>query len=214
MQAKPASTPEEESGVIRILIAEDQLLVCEALASLLNMEQDFEVVATAGDGEEAIRLALLHAPDVALVDIEMPKKSGLEVVQELKAKLPACKTIVVTTFARPGYLQRAVKSGASGYLLKDAQVEEVAAAIRRVHRGEKVMNPTLLMEAWTLENPLSERELEILRLAAAGLSTKEIAAACFLSEGTVRNYLSEIMSKLDVETRQEAVRRATERGWL
>ncbi len=200
--------------MIRILIAEDQLLVCEALASLLNMEQDFEVVATAGDGEEAIRLALLHAPDVALVDIEMPKKSGLEVVQELKAKLPACKTIVVTTFARPGYLQRAVKSGASGYLLKDAQVEEVAAAIRRVHRGEKVMNPTLLMEAWTLENPLSERELEILRLAAAGLSTKEIAAACFLSEGTVRNYLSEIMSKLDVETRQEAVRRATERGWL
>jgi two-component system response regulator DesR len=211
---KPASTPEEETGVIRILIAEDQLLVCEALASLLNMEPDFEVVATAGDGEEAVRLALVHAPDVALVDIEMPKKSGLDVVQELKAKLPGCKTIVVTTFARPGYLQRAVKSGASGYLLKDAQVEEVAAAIRRVHRGEKVMNPSLLMEAWNLENPLSDRELEVLRLAAAGLSTREIASACYLSEGTVRNYLSEIMSKLEVETRQEAVRRATERGWL
>jgi two-component system response regulator DesR len=211
---KPASTPEEETGVIRILIAEDQLLVCEALASLLNMEPDFEVVATAGDGEEAVRLALVHAPDVALVDIEMPKKSGLDVVQELKAKVPGCKTIVVTTFARPGYLQRAVKSGASGYLLKDAQVEEVAAAIRRVHRGEKVMNPSLLMEAWNLENPLSERELEVLRLAAAGLSTREIASACYLSEGTVRNYLSEIMSKLEVETRQEAVRRATERGWL
>jgi two-component system, NarL family, response regulator DesR len=200
--------------MIKLLIAEDQALVCEALASLLNMEEDLEVVGTARDGEEAVNLALSLQPDVALVDIEMPKLSGLDVVQTLHNQLPQCKTIVVTTFARPGYLQRAVKSGASGYLLKDAQVEELADAIRRVYRGEKVMNSALMVEAWSMDNPLSERELEVLRLAARGLSTRDMAAQCYLSEGTVRNYLSEIMSKLNVQTRQDAVKIATDKGWL
>jgi two-component system response regulator DesR len=173
--------------MIKLLIAEDQVLVCEALASLLNMEDDLDVVGTARDGEEAVNLALSLRPDVALVDIEMPKLSGLDVVQVLQNQLPQCRTIVLTTFARPGYLQRAVKSGASGYLLKDAQVEELADA---------------------------KRELDVLRLAARGLSTRDIAAQSYLSEGTVRNYLSEIMSKLNVQTRQEAVKIATEKGWL
>jgi two-component system, NarL family, response regulator DesR len=200
--------------MIKLLIAEDQVLVCEALASLLNMEDDLDVVGTARDGEEAVNLALSLRPDVALVDIEMPKLSGLDVVQVLQNQLPQCRTIVLTTFARPGYLQRAVKSGASGYLLKDAQVEELADAIRRVFHGEKVLNPALMMEAWSMDNPLSKRELDVLRLAARGLSTRDIAAQSYLSEGTVRNYLSEIMSKLNVQTRQEAVKIATEKGWL
>ncbi|CAM3978106.1 response regulator transcription factor [Alicyclobacillus pomorum] len=200
--------------MIKLLIAEDQVLVCEALASLLNMEDDLDVVGTARDGEEAVNLALSLRPDVALVDIEMPKLSGLDVVQVLQNQLPQCRTIVLTTFARPGYLQRAVKSGASGYLLKDAQVEELADAIRRVYHGEKVLNPALMMEAWSMDNPLSKRELDVLRLAARGLSTRDIAAQSYLSEGTVRNYLSEIMSKLNVQTRQEAVKIATEKGWL
>jgi two-component system, NarL family, response regulator DesR len=200
--------------MIKLLIAEDQALVCEALASLLNMEDDLDVVGTARDGEEAVNLALSLRPDVALVDIEMPKLSGLDVVQVLQNQLPQCRTIVLTTFARPGYLQRAVKSGASGYLLKDAQVEELADAIRRVYHGEKVLNPALMMEAWSMDNPLSKRELDVLRLAARGLSTRDIAAQSYLSEGTVRNYLSEIMSKLNVQTRQEAVKIATEKGWL
>ena len=200
--------------MIKLLIAEDQTLVCEALASLLNMEEDSDVVGTARDGEEAVNLALSLQPDVALVDIEMPKVSGLDVVKVLQNQLPQCRTIVLTTFARPGYLKRAVKSGASGYLLKDTQVEELADAIRRVYHGEKVLNPALMMEAWSMDNPLSKRELDVLRLAACGLSTRDIAAQSYLSEGTVRNYLSEIMSKLNVQTRQEAVKMATEKGWL
>lgn len=200
--------------MIRLLIAEDQALVRDALSSLLDMEEDIEVIGTAGDGEEAVRMAVELSPTIALVDVEMPKMSGLDVVRTLKERVPECKSIVVTTFARPGYLQRAVKLGATGYLLKDTRVEDLADAIRRVSRGETVLNPALMVEAWSTDNPLSDRELEILRLAESGLGTREIASKCFLSEGTVRNYLSEIMSKLEVESRQDAVRMATEKGWL
>jgi DNA-binding NarL/FixJ family response regulator len=200
--------------MIRLLIAEDQVLVNDALAALLDMEDDIEVVAKARDGEQAVELAQQAQPDVALVDIEMPKLSGLDVVGRLHDLLPSCKVVVVTTFARPGYLQRAVKSGAYGYLLKDTRVEELAEAIRKVHRGERVINPALMMEAWALNNPLSDRELEVLRYAAKGLSTKEIAARCYLSEGTIRNYLSEIISKLEVDNRQDAIKLTTEKGWL
>jgi two-component system response regulator DesR len=200
--------------LIRVLIAEDQGLVRGALSALLSMESDIEVVAQASDGEEAVHLAQQHQPDVALLDIEMPKLSGLEVVQQLSKSLPSCRTVMVTTFARPGYLQRALRAGATGYLLKDARVEELANAIREVHKGGKIVNQALMVEAWSTDNPLSERELQILQEAAHGLTTREIARRLFLSEGTVRNYLSEIMSKLDVTTRQEAVKLTMDKGWL
>jgi two-component system, NarL family, response regulator DesR len=200
--------------VIRVLIAEDQGLVRGALSALLALESDIEIVGQAADGEEALLLASSLQPDIALLDIEMPKMSGLEVVQHLSKSLPNCRSIIVTTFARPGYLQRALRSGANGYLLKDARVEELADAIREVHKGGKVINQALMVEAWSVDNPLSEREVQILQEATRGLTTREIARQLYLSEGTVRNYLSEIMSKLDVTTRQEAIKIAVEKGWL
>lgn len=200
--------------MIRVLIVEDQGLVRGALASLLSLEEDIEVIGEAGDGEEGIRLALQDEPDIALVDIEIPKVSGLDVVETLHRQAPNCRCIIVTTFARPGYLQRAMKAGAMGYMLKDAKVEDLARSIREVYRGGKVINHELMLEAWSQDNPLGDREIVILQLAAQGMATKEIAQSIFLSEGTVRNYLSEIMSKLDVSTRQEAIRMATSKGWL
>lgn len=200
--------------MIRVVVIEDQGLVRGALASLLSLEEDIDVVGEAADGEEGIQVALQEKPDVALVDIEIPKVSGLEVVDVLHQRLPQCRCIIVTTFARPGYLQRALRSGARGYLLKDAKVEDLARSIRQVHSGSKVINHALMMEAWSQDNPLSEREIAILQLAMDGLSTRQIAQNSFLSEGTVRNYLSEIMSKLGVSTRQEALRIATEKGWM
>lgn len=200
--------------MIRVLIAEDQGLVRGALSALLALESDIEIVGQAADGEEALHLAHNLKPDIALLDIEMPKMSGLEVVQHLSESLPTCRSIIVTTFARPGYLQRALRSGANGYLLKDARVEELADAIREVHNGGKVVNQALMVEAWSVDNPLSEREAQILQEASRGFTTREIARQLYLSEGTVRNYLSEIMSKLDVTTRQEAIKLAVEKGWL
>ncbi len=200
--------------MIRILIAEDQKLVRRALVALLAMEEGVEVVAEAEDGETAVEQALLWRPDVALLDIELPRLSGLEAIRLLRERLPSCRTLVVTTFARPGYLARAVKFGASGYISKDADVADVCRAIRSVHAGERVFDPQLLAEALVMENPLSRRELEVLRQTERGLSTRELAVALGLGEGTVRNYLSEIMSKLSVQTRREAVRIARENGWL
>ncbi len=200
--------------MIRILVAEDQKLVRRALVALLAMEEGIAVVAEAEDGQDAVELALCHRPDVALLDIEMPRLSGLEAVHLLHERLPSCRTLIVTTFARPGYLQRALKSGASGYISKDAEVADVSAAIRAVHAGERVFDPQLMAEALVMDNPLSPRELEVLRQAARGLSTRDLAAALNLGEGTVRNYLSEIMSKLYAQTRQEAVQIARDNGWL
>lgn len=200
--------------MIRILIAEDQSLVRGALAALLDLEDDLTVVAQASDGDMAIDLAREQQPHIALVDVEMPKRSGLEVTQALSEHVPDCKIIIVTTFARPGYLQRALKAGARGYLLKDARVDELASAVRTVFAGGSVIDQGLMMAAWASDNPLTERELEVLRHAAGGLTTRELARVLFLSEGTVRNYLSDIMSKLSAASRQEAVRRAQESGWL
>lgn len=200
--------------MISILIAEDQALVRGALAALLDFEADFEVVGQAPDGLVAVELALALKPDIALLDVEMPHRTGLEVVAVLRQRCPATRSILVTTFARPGYLQQAIRSGACGYLLKAAQVEELAAAIRHVHGGQIVIDPSLMRQAWSLENPLTEREVEVLRAAADGLSTRAIATSCHLGEGTVRNYLSQIFAKLDVRTRQEAIRAALEKGWI
>ncbi len=200
--------------MIRVLIAEDQKLVLAALSSLLSMEDDILVVANASDGQMAVELALQHRPDVALIDIEMPKQSGLDVVKQLTNQLPTCRCLIVTTFARAGYLQRAVRSGAYGYILKDADVSEIAAAIKTIYHGGKVMDPQLMIEAMASPSPLLQRESELLTLASQGLSTKEMASTLHLSEGTVRNYLSEIMSKLGVASRQAAIDYARQSGWI
>lgn len=200
--------------MIRMLIAEDQALVRDALTTLLNFEDDFEVVANVGDGLEALNAAEEMRPDVVILDVEMPKLTGLEVAEQLRVILPACKMILLTTFARAGYLQRAVKAGVHGYLLKDSQVEELAAAVRRVVEGQRIFSPALMVEAMSEENPLTSREIEVLRCAKTGSTTKDIAKHLSLSEGTVRNYLSEAISKLDCASRQEACRRAEEKGWL
>ncbi len=200
--------------MIRILIAEDQKLVLEALSTLLSMEDDLEVVAVATDGEVAIAHALTYRPDVALIDIEMPKKSGLEVIEQLSRELPSCKTLVVTTFARKGYIERAIRFGAKGYLLKDAEISQVIEAIHHVFEGKMIVDQGLFLEAIQGKNPLSEREVELLNYLEKGMSTKHLAQQMFLAEGTIRNYLSEIMSKLDVSTRQAAIERAKQNGWL
>lgn len=200
--------------MIRLMIAEDQALVRGALATLLAMEEGIEVVAEAGDGQAAIDLALRERPDVALLDIEMPGQSGLDVVACLARELPTCRCLIVTTFARAGYLQRAVKAGAAGYLLKDAAVSDVASAVRTVHLGGRVMDSQLAAAALTFENPLLPREVDLLRRASQGLTTRELARELFLAEGTVRNYLSDIMAKLGVSSRREAVETARQSGWL
>lgn len=202
------------ADMIRVLIAEDQKLVSSALATLLSMEEDIEVVAEAGDGQTAIESAMKTLPDIALVDIEMPRRSGLEVTAELTARVPTCKVLILTTFARSGYLKRAIQAGAKGYLLKDAEVSELAAAIRTVQSGGRVMDSNLLLASWEEENPLTPREVDLLRLADTLGTTRELASRVHLSEGTVRNYLSDILSKLGVQTRQEAIRMAQEKGWL
>ncbi len=200
--------------MIRILIAEDQALVLGALAALLETEKDLEVVARAADGAQAIELARDHRPDVVLTDIEMPHMTGLELANALREQKIDCRVIIVTTFARPGYLRRALEAGAAGYLLKDSPAERLAEAIRRVHAGGRAIDPELAAEAWTEPDPLTERERQVLRLAGEGLPTADIAGTIHLSEGTVRNYLSEAIHKLGAVNRVEAARIAREKGWL
>ena len=198
--------------MIRVLIAEDQAMVLGALSALLDLEDDIEVVARARDGAEALRLAERLEPDVVLTDIEMPGMSGLE----LAAKLAdgATHVIILTTFARPGYLRRALDAGVRGYLLKDAPAEELARAVRTVRNGGRAISPELAAEAWSEADPLTERERQVLRLAGEGTSGADIAAELRLSEGTIRNYLSEAISKLGASNRVEAARIARQRGWL
>jgi two-component system, NarL family, response regulator DesR len=199
---------------IRIVLAEDQAMVAGALKALLESEPDLSVVAVAADGAAALReIERLH-PTVLVTDIEMPKMSGLELAQALRERKLGTRVIIVTTFARPGYLRRALDAGVQGYLLKARPATELAEAIRRVVRGLRVVDPELAAEAWSEPDPLTDRERQILARAAQGESSAEIAEALALSEGTVRNYLSEAIQKIGAANRIEAARVAREKGWL
>jgi len=200
--------------MIRVLVAEDQTMILGALAAMLDMEDGIEVTARATTGGDALRLAEEEQPDVVVTDIEMPGMSGLEFATALKEKRNMARVIIVTTFARPGYLRRALDSGVRGYLLKDAPAQQLAAAIRTVHTGGKVIAPELATAAWDSEDPLNDRERQVLRLAGEGRSSGDIARQLFLSEGTVRNYLSEAIGKLGAANRIEAARIARQKGWL
>jgi len=200
---------------IRVVLAEDQAMVLGALAALLDLEPDIEVIARAANGRDALRAVEKLGPDVLVTDIEMPEMTGLEVAAALKISRPAVRTVILTTFARPGYLRRALDSGARGYLLKDRPASELADAVRRVHKGLRVVDPALATEAWSAEDdPLTDRERQILQRAGDGRSSSEIAAELRLSEGTVRNYLSEAISKLGAANRVDAARIARAKGWL
>ncbi|MFE8695474.1 response regulator transcription factor [Cytobacillus sp. FJAT-53684] len=200
--------------MIRIVIAEDQGMLRGALGSLLDFEDDIEVIAQAKNGEEAFQFIQALEPDVCLMDIEMPIKSGLEVAEELKKLGSECKIIILTTFARPGYFERAVKTDVHGYMLKDGSSDELAESIRNVMKGKREFAPELIFGSLKEENPLTEREREVLRMVADGKTAKEISASLFLSAGTVRNYMSEIISKLQVKNRIEAISMAEEKGWI
>lgn len=199
---------------IRVVIAEDQGMVLGALAALLEIQGDISVVAQAKNGKEALQAVQSHKPDVFITDIEMPEMTGLDVAGELKRTRASCRVIILTTFARAGYLRRALDAGASGYLLKDMRAEELAEAVRKVHRGLRVVDPELAAEAWGEPDPLTDRERQVLRLAGDGMASGDIAASLNLSEGTVRNYLSEAISKLGASNRVEAARIARVKGWL
>ncbi len=200
--------------MIRLVLAEDQGLVLGAISALLSLESDLEVVGQATDGQSALDLCLSLAPDVLVTDIEMPRLSGLDVAERLQATGSSVRIIIVTTFGRAGYLRRALEVGARGYLLKDAPAEELADAIRRVQSGGRSIAPELAEGAWNMQNPLTERERQVLQAAENGAGTGAIASALGLSEGTVRNYLSEAISKLEAKSRVEAARKARELGWL
>jgi len=199
---------------IRVVIAEDQAMVRGALAALLGTEGDFEIVAQARDGREALEFVRSMKPDVLVTDIEMPHLTGLELASEIQRQKLPVRVVIVTTFARPGYLRRALDAGVAGYLLKDAPASTLAAAIRRIRGGVRVIDPELAAEAWTDADPLTERERQVLRYAGEGMASAEIAATLNLSEGTVRNYLSEAINKCSASNRTEAARIARQKGWL
>jgi two-component system, NarL family, response regulator DesR len=201
--------------MIRILLAEDQAMVRGALVALLSLEADMEIVAEVARGDEVLATALAAQPEVALLDIEMPGCDGLTAAAQVHAQLPACHILMLTTFGRPGYLRRAMESGVVGFLLKDAPAAQLASAIRRAMAGERVVDPTLAVSALSDGvSPLTERERDVLAAAAHGASIADIAASLYLSEGTVRNYLSVAMQKLNAHNRIEAAHIAEEKGWL
>jgi two-component system, NarL family, response regulator DesR len=201
--------------MIRVLLAEDQGMVRGALATLLNLEDDMEVVGEAADGDEALTVAARTRPDVALLDIEMPGRNGIDTAAALRDALPGCQVIILTTFGRPGYLRSAMEAGASAFLVKDSPARELAAAIRRVLAGERVIDPALAAAALSAgPNPLSPREREALAAAADGSTIGDVARKLHLSEGTVRNYLSAAIRKTGARNRIEAVRTAQRQGWL
>jgi len=207
----PAETPQNR---IRVIIAEDQAMVLGALAALLELEPDMTVLAQVRDGKEALAATLEQRPDVLITDIEMPAMTGLELARALQERRAAARVIILTTFARPGYLQRALDAGVRGYLLKESPSRELADAIRRVHSGEQVVNPRLAAEALIERDPLTDREREVLELASNGASSGEIATTLQLSKGTVRNHLSQAISKLAASNRVDAARIARLKGWL
>ncbi len=200
--------------MIRILIAEDQRMLRGALALLLDLEDDIEVVGQACDGQEALSLIASLQPDVCLLDIEMPVKTGLDVAEQLIELGSITRVIILTTFARPGYFERAVKANVQGYLLKDGPTEQLAESIRRVMKGHREISPELIFGTLKEENPLNAREREILSLSSQGKSANEISSILHLSYGTVRNYISEALNKLDAKNRIEGIRMAEQKGWL
>lgn len=200
--------------MIRLVLAEDQALVRGALAALLGLEHDLEVAAACADGDSALAEVQRLAPDLLVTDIEMPGRTGLELAEAVRALELPTRVVIVTTFARAGYLRRALDAGVRGYLLKDAPAEKLADALRQVHRGGRAIDPQLAMAAWDEVDPLNERERQVLRLAGEGAKSADIAARLNLSQGTVRNYLSEAIGKLGAENRIEAYRVARQRGWL
>ncbi len=201
--------------MIRVLLAEDQAMVRGALSALLSREKDIEVVAEVARGDEVVKAALAAQPDIALLDIEMPGLDGLTAAQALQNALPMCRSVILTTFGRSGYLRRAMEGGAVGFLLKDAPASELALALRRVMKGERVVDPDLALTALSEgTNPLTNREREVLAASLFGASLAEIAARLVLSEGTIRNHLSTAMQKLGAQNRMEAALRAEQKGWL
>jgi len=200
---------------IRLLIADDQELVRSALCALLDLEEDFEVVASVGRGDEVTSATKAHHPDVALLDIEMPGLDGLAAAAVLAEQVPACRVVILTTFGRAGYLRRAMEAGAVGFVVKDAPAEALAAAIRRVMAGERVVDPQLAAATLAAgESPLTPRERDVLSVARSGATVAEIATRLYLSEGTVRNYLSAAIAKTSARNRLDALRVADERGWI
>jgi two-component system response regulator DesR len=201
--------------MIRVLLAEDQATVRDALATLLGLQPDIEIVAAVGRGDEVVGAAVATRPDVALLDIEMPGLDGLDAAATLHERLPVCKVLILTTFGRPGYLRRAMASGVVGFLVKEAPAAQLAVAIRRAMAGERVVDPALATAALSEgDSPLTEREREVLAATARGEGIAAIAATLYLTEGTVRNYLSEAIQKLGARNRGEAARIAEGRGWL
>ncbi|PZQ18690.1 MAG: DNA-binding response regulator [Rhodanobacter denitrificans] len=200
--------------MIRVLLAEDQTMVLGALSALLKLESDIDVLGGVVDGESAWRELQRLRPDVLVTDIEMPGLTGLELAQRIQRHELPIRVVIVTTFARPGFLRRALDAGVSGYLLKDAPAEHLAEALRKVHRGGRAIDPQLAVEAWSDADPLNDRERQVLRLAGEGASAGDIARQLNLSQGTVRNYLSEAIGKLGVTNRIEAYRLARQKGWL
>ncbi|MFF0144950.1 LuxR family two component transcriptional regulator [Amycolatopsis sulphurea] len=201
--------------MIRVLLADDQAMVRGALATVLGLEPDIEVVAQVGSGDEVVAAARRHAPDLALLDVQMPGMDGLSAAAALHEALPGCRVIICTTFGRPGYLARAMAAGAAGFVVKDAPPEQLVAAVRRVHSGLRVVDPALAAESLaTGASTLTGREQDVLQAASDGATVSDIAKKLFLSEGTVRNHLSAAIGKTGARTRAEAVRLAEERGWL
>lgn len=204
-----------EGNGIRLLIADDQALVRGALGALLELEADLTVIGMASDGAEALRLAEELRPDVCLMDVQMPGMDGVEATRRIREASPQTRILVVTTFARPGYLRSALDAGASGFIVKDTPAEQLAEAVRRVHAGLRVLDPVLAADSlFEGANPLSDRERQVLRLAADGRSAADIAAEVFLSAGTVRNHLSAAIGKTGAANRAQAVRIALDKGWI
>ncbi|GMK37906.1 DNA-binding response regulator [Paenibacillus sp. CCS19] len=199
---------------MRVIIAEDQGMLRGALSALLDMEDDIDVVGQAENGEKALELIENLQPDICLLDIEMPILTGLDVAEQLAAGHHSCKVVILTTFSRSGYFQRAMRAGVHGFLLKDAPIDELSAALRLVNQGGRAVSPELAISLWEAGNPLSDREREVLKLAGEGLSAQEISRTLHLTAGTVRNYLSEAIRKLDAKNRIEAIAIANKKGWL
>ncbi len=201
--------------MIRVLVADDQALVRGALAAMLGLEPDIEVVAQASSGDEVLVAARATVPDVALLDVQMPGKDGITAAAELHRELPSCRIVVCTTFGRPGYLSRAMAAGAVGFVVKDAPPEQLVDAVRRVHAGLRVVDPALAAESLsTGQSPLTDRERDVLRVASSGGTIADVARILSLSQGTVRNHLSSAIGKTGARTRAEAARLAEDRGWL